>query len=79
MHPETFPRFAAGDGAGYTIRREDRRYLVVQLAPGTDTAQGAALCVAGPFESRHAAVAAAQRCARGAAGVPTPPDMRRSS
>jgi hypothetical protein len=63
MDPETFPRFTARDGTGYTVRRIDRRYIVIHVTPGTDAAREAASTVAGPFESRHAAVAAAQRCA----------------
>jgi hypothetical protein len=64
MRPETFPRFTASDGAVYTVRRIDRHYVVIQVTPGMEAARGVASTVAGPFESRHGAVAAAQRCAR---------------
>ncbi len=68
MIAEHFPHFPARDGAGYTVRRLDRRYVVVHIPPGGDAVQGAARTVAGPFESRHAAVAAALGCARRGAG-----------
>jgi hypothetical protein len=64
MDSDIFPRFTARDGADYTVRRKDRHYVVVHVTPGMDAARVAASTVAGPFESRHAAVAAAQRCAR---------------
>jgi hypothetical protein len=64
MNHETFPRFAASDGTGYTVRREDRCYVVVRMAADEGATRAAATTVGGPFESRHAAVAAAQGCAR---------------
>jgi hypothetical protein len=64
MERETFPRFAATDGTGYTVRREDRRFLVVRLLANAASTPDAMDAVDGPFESRHAAVASAQACAR---------------
>jgi hypothetical protein len=65
MDRETFPRFAAADGTGYTVRREDRRFVVVRTTADRDVAlRQVDIAVAGPFESRHAAVAVAQGCAR---------------
>lgn len=68
MDRESFPRFAADDGAGYTVRREDRRFVVVRIPTETADAPGATVPVDGPFESRHAAVAAAQAGARRGSG-----------
>lgn len=64
MNAENFPVFRADDGTGYTVRRDNMRYRVVPLATEAEGATAAMPAIGESFESRHAAVAAAQRRAR---------------
>lgn len=61
---EHFPVFHASDGTGYTVRRDNMRYRVVPVAVVADPAIATLPAIGESFESRHAAVAAAQRQAR---------------
>ncbi|MGI8690382.1 MAG: hypothetical protein ACR2M3_17520 [Thermomicrobiales bacterium] len=64
MNAENFPIFHASDGMGYTVRRDNMRYRVVSVIAETVAATATMPAIGESFESRHAAVAAAQRRAR---------------
>jgi hypothetical protein len=64
MIEETFPVFPSGDSTAFTVRRDYRRYIVFHIRPRGDALHPDVLAQGASFESRHAAVAAAQRQAR---------------
>lgn len=64
MVEEIFPVFSAGDDSAFTIRRAYRRYVVFHIQPRGEGLHPLVLAEGASFESRHAAVAAAQRQAR---------------
>jgi hypothetical protein len=64
MSAEIFPVFPAGDSTAFTIRRDYRRYVVFHIQPRGEGLHPLVLAEGASFESRHAAVAAAQRQAR---------------
>ncbi len=64
MIAENFPIFPVGDSTAFTVRHDHRRYIVFHIRLGGDAPHSEVLGEGGTFESRHAAVAAAQRQAR---------------
>ncbi len=61
---ESFPIFPVDESTAFTVRHHNRRYVVFHIQRGGNDLHPLVLAESGSYESRHAAVAAAQQQAQ---------------